>query len=211
MRNAKWRVLLSVSSFALAVVLGFMAAREYHLVQRLDPLRFYEGNYLYMPPAQAISYCLNSPAYVASNLVRNFEHLYEAVYWFPHDGGPEYYIAVFIFWWCIGWKLDDRSNRGGPYAWNMIRNLLGVAFSCLIIWEGVSNALATLHRVESSPVVFGAAVVWGLVLLGYFGSSLLNAIRHTNPATVRSVPWCKLRHHSLPRRTWSAARQSASV
>lgn len=185
MRNARWRILLSLSSFILAVILGFAAAREYHLIQHSDPLRFYEGNYHYMPPAQAISYCLNAPSYVASALVRNFEHLSGGVYWFPHDGGPEYYIAVFIFWWCIGWKLDDRSTRSGRYPWNVVRNGLGVAFSCLITWEGLANAVATFHRVELSPVVFGAAILWGLLLIVYFGSSLRNALRGSHPATVQ--------------------------
>jgi hypothetical protein len=172
MKNHKWRILLSLTNLALAVVLAIVAARQYHFIQRTDPGEFYEGNYHYMPVAQAISICINAPSYMASELLRNFEHFFSSVYWFPHDGGPEYYVTLFVFWWCAGWGLDRGRNARGAFR-NWIGNGLGTAFSCSLIWLGVANGLAEFHTVRFSLLTSVSIVLWGLALFGYFGGALV--------------------------------------
>ena len=181
MKTHKWRILLPLTNLVLAVVLAIVAARQYHFIQRTDPDEFYEGNYHYMPVAQAISLCINAPSYVASELLRNLEYtlhvsVFSRVYWFPHDGGPEYYVTLLVFWWCAGWELDRRRNARHAFL-NWIESVLGTGFSCVLIWQGVANGVANFHIVQFALLTSGSIILWGLALFGYFGSSLAGLVR----------------------------------
>jgi hypothetical protein len=141
--SSKWRITLPLTAGLLTIVLALLAAREYQTI-RLTPDVFSEGNYLYMPPAQAISYCLNAPSFVASTALSyyfRYNEFFSYLHWFPNSIGPLYYATVVFFWWCIGWELDCRFNLAHAHRLVLLAYGLAVAFSVALTWEGLAQAM----------------------------------------------------------------------
>jgi hypothetical protein len=90
--SMKWRFLLSVASVVLAWFLWRVGLWEQlSMIQQ-----HHHGKHYHVPPAQAVSYTINSPALVLSNFVDNLvvRDLNWPERWF-HYGTIEYYIFVF--------------------------------------------------------------------------------------------------------------------
>jgi hypothetical protein len=172
MKTWKWRIVLAVANLFLAVGMSAVGARQWATDRNLHPEYFYHGNLYYIPTAQWLSYCLNVPSFAAVNLAGNFTMSYHLLpsgwfgtycFYFVHY---EYYLALFLFWWWVGWKIDMKLT---PHEYRtlwivVVEALLGTVVSIALLFQGVValRSWATIHAIAYSMVV------WGAVLLLYF-------------------------------------------
>ncbi len=168
MKSIRWRSILSVGNLLLAWFLQFLGWNQYQFVRGARPHAvLLEGTY--MPTAHQISYSINAPSFIAGNLIRTLS----TVAGLPvsptttfHYGYVEYYVALFIFWWCVGWRLDRQPNY--KHRMFVVANALGTAFSVDVLSIGIDS----LFKEIVPPPVSIAIVVWGVALLAYFASSV---------------------------------------
>ncbi len=172
MKTWKWRVVLAVANLVLAVGMSALGAREWAVDHRLHPEYFYHGNLYYVPTAQWLSYCLNVPSFAVVNLTGNFamrHHLLPSgwfgtyCFYFVHY---EYYLALFLFWWWVGWKIDmNLASRERRKLWIVVvEALFGIVVSMALLFQGVAGlrSWVVIHAIAYSMVT------WGAVLLLYF-------------------------------------------
>jgi hypothetical protein len=171
MKTAKWRLLLSTSSLALAAILFEVGLVQEGKMHGNHPDYFHEGYYVYTPPTLIASYTLNAPSLVFSQLVHNFltRRVGWTESWFPY-GEVEYYIIVFAFWWLVGWRIDARgSPRNLSSFLRVLVCLVGAAFAMLLLYGGVVSRREE-YGTRLSPV---SMALWGLALFAYFGATLV--------------------------------------
>lgn len=176
MRAFKWRLLLSVANVLLALGMSALGLHEYETDHRTHPEYFYHGNVYYVPPAQIVSYCLNVPALVASNLFRNFgikhvsaeSRLFVAQSFFHVYTG--YYLAVLFFWWYVGWWLDVKLSPANiPRVLRELGWGLGALVSLALAYYGFA-----FRRGDWVPRVIPLSVMaWGVGLACYFVGRML--------------------------------------
>ncbi|HWO39264.1 MAG TPA: hypothetical protein VNO32_61615 [Candidatus Acidoferrum sp.] len=170
MKTLKWRFLLSVAGLALAAILFHVALVQERTMHKNHPDYFHEGYYVYTPPALTISYSLNAPSLVLSQFINNLltRHFNWTESWFRF-GEIEYYVIVFAFWWCVGWRIDARgSRRNGSLLLRIVCALVGTAFSILLVYGGIVMPKQE-YGTRAIPI---SMLLWGLALLSYFGIEL---------------------------------------
>lgn len=171
MKTLRWRLLLSISSLVVAAAL-FDVGRAQEITMHKDhPGYFHEGYYAYTPPALVIGYCLNAPSLVLSQFVNNFltRQFNWTERWF-HHGKIEYYVVVFAFWWCVGWRIDTKGNlRDGPTLLRVLGCLLGCGFAMLLVYGG----FVTRRQEYGTLAIPISMVLWGLGLLLSFTRELM--------------------------------------
>jgi hypothetical protein len=173
MKSFRWRIVLSTVNLAAAIMLSTLGAREYQEFRGLHPFASYEGNFLYIPPAQLVSDCVNAPAFVASNLVGNTRM------WKALSGGRGasalFYVGLVLLWCWIGWRIDIRSRRNNVKAKAAPFWVVGGLLSVLLAYAGIQIFL--IYRSDGMPGGRAVAVsmfVWGAALLCYCGEMLIN-------------------------------------
>jgi hypothetical protein len=166
----KWRLFLSVSNLVVAAVLFEVGLVQERTMHKNHPDYFHEGFYSYTPPALIVSYSLNAPSLVLSQGAHNFltRRFNWSERWFPY-GKIEYYIAVFAFWWFVGWRADTKGSlRNAPFRLRVVAYLLGAALAIPLVYGG-----AVLPREEyGTRAIPISMALWGIALLFYFGSEL---------------------------------------
>jgi hypothetical protein len=172
MKHYRWRIILSVSNLLLAGLLFSLGQHEFKSLAR-SPGAFYEGAVGYVPTAQQVSYCWNTPSLVLTAPLRNrlTGHVVLFGSWVTY-GDIEYGIAVFLFWWLVGLELDwVRANRVSQWSRliKMVGYVLGVGFSLLLLYAGASGLAGTFSGPHAIVV---SMLLWGLILLYYFGRKL---------------------------------------
>lgn len=170
MKTLKWRLLLSVASLVVAASLFEVGLEQERTMHKTHPDYFHEGYYGYTPPALVISYCLNAPALVLSQFLHNFltRQFNWVERWFPY-GKIEYYIAVFAFWWFVGWRIDGKGIRYRLSLLWFVACLFGAAFAILLVYGGIVSRRAE-YGTSAVPISIG---LWGLVLLLNFTWELM--------------------------------------
>jgi hypothetical protein len=173
MSNVKWRLVLSFSGIVVALALFQLALQEEQSMHRLHPGMFYNRSQSYIPTALAVSYCLNAPSLILSRLVNNFltRQFGWDERWFHYDM-IEYYVFLFSFWWCVGWRLDNKSkpqNRTSPLA--LVASSLGLVFAAFLACCGIFLP----GREEGTRAIPASMLLWGLGLILYFGRQLVRA------------------------------------
>jgi hypothetical protein len=145
-KRYRWSIMLSVSNFLFAALLFDLGLHEFKSLTR-SPGMFYEGTVGYIPVAQQISYCWNIPSLVITAPLRTrltgSIYLYDS--WITY-GDIEYGIAVFLFWWFVGLKLDSvRGSRLSrwPSHIRLLGYALGFMFSLLLVYAGISGFAGT--------------------------------------------------------------------
>ncbi len=175
MKRLRWCLVLSIANLAMALGLQGLSRSEYLNFRKARPdAALYEITY--MPLGQVISYSLNAPSFVVSNAIHPLPLAPATTldYGYGH-----FYLAAFVFWWFLGWKLDRRPSESGgtggtvSVAGNLLGALLSVAFLCI----GVAGSVKHLI---SLPVTIAVAA-WGLGLTFYFGSRFVFGVRDTAP------------------------------
>jgi hypothetical protein len=171
MKTLKWRLFLSVLNLAIAATLFEFALVQEGAMHKDHPDYFHEGYYGYTPPALVISYSLNAPSLVLSQFVNNFltQRFNWTERWF-HYGKIEYYVIVFAFWWCIGWRIDAKGNlRDAPALLRVVGCLLGSGFAMLLVHGG----FVTRRQEYGTLAIPISMVLWGLGLLLNFTRELM--------------------------------------
>jgi hypothetical protein len=171
MRRWKWRIVLAAVNLLLAIGMSAVGMREYAADHQLHPGYFYHGNRYYVPTAQWISYCLNAPAHLVANMFDDFAMRYHLMpsrwfgvwcFYFVHY---EFYAAVFLFWWWMGWKVDAKMvSQNCSASWGIAESLVGLCVAVLLLFYGS----VYVWRTDTIRSVAGATVVWGGVLMWYF-------------------------------------------
>jgi hypothetical protein len=161
----KWRFLLSVASVVLALFLWRVGLWEQlSMIQQ-----HHHGTHYHVPLAQAVSYTINSPALVLSQLVHNVvvRDFDWDERWF-HYGEIEYYIFVFTLWWCIGSRIDRKpAPLKQTILWS-IACFTGICFSILLVYGGI---MLPGSAYETTAISI-SMLLWGFGLSFYFGKEL---------------------------------------
>jgi hypothetical protein len=167
--------MLSFGNLTLAIALFSFGLSEYQAARKANPnASLIEG--VYIPTGHVVSYCLNAPSFVISNAIRNALMGHALPGTSIHYGYIEYYVTIFIFWWCLGWQLDLRSGRDTrPQIPSLVVNLLGVLLALAFLGIGLS---ATWYKILPVQAISISLFIWGCALIWYFGRRLLVRVGH---------------------------------
>ena len=141
----RWRIVLPTVNLLAAINLSALGAREYHAFRQSH--RFHEGNVLYIPPAQLISYCINVPTFVFSNFVGNtqrWKSLWSGVSLSKADSAL-FYLRLTLFWCWIGWRIDVRARRDRLKALPAAFWMISAVLSLLLTYAGLQILLKFLE------------------------------------------------------------------
>jgi hypothetical protein len=173
-KHYRWSIIFSVSNLLLAMFLFSLGQREFKSLTR-SPGAFYEGSGGYIPTAEEISYCLNMPSLAATAPLRNWlmGHIVVRGCWVTY-GDVEYGIAVFVFWWWVGSKLDRlQVARVSPHPGfrfgKLVGRIFGFVLSLVLLYGGVTGLLG--KSIAGKPVLI-SMILWGVGLLYYFAGHL---------------------------------------
>jgi hypothetical protein len=175
----KWRLILPLSNLAIAIaqsVLGLHAARVI-----LRQATRYDNVFLFIPTPQVISYCINAPAFILSNLIGNTtawrsvwgERLLGAHVFY--GVAVSFYVMLSLFWWCVGWWFDTRSGvKNERRLLRVSVNGLGAALSLGLLCIGLKLALSDSQTLQSAggPAIPISTCVWGCLFSCYFVRNL---------------------------------------
>jgi len=89
MKHYKWRIVLPLVNLVAAIGLSALGPSEYEAFRQAHPHS--DATVPYIPTAQLISYCVNAPPFVLSNLLGNvrawrmfWQERWLGGYWFQH-------------------------------------------------------------------------------------------------------------------------------
>jgi hypothetical protein len=177
----KWRIILSLSNLLAALVQSAAGLKEPEAFLQANPP--HDQILPYIPTVQLISYCINAPALVLTNVMgrspiwRDFwGGRYLGGYWF-REISISFYLALFLLWWWIGWRIDVRQEpEDCQRAAAVIGNSIGALFSLLCLYAA-AHLLMRLPNFEyaGGAVLPFSVLIWGIGLLYYFGRMLLSA------------------------------------
>lgn len=166
---------MSMSNFVAALAQSAIGQKVSEAFLKANPP--HDQILQYVPRVQLISYCLNAPALVLTNLIdrvpawRDFwQQQWLGAYWF-NDITASFYLALFLLWWWIGWQIDVRRK---PRDRPRMAVILGLPLSlvCLYASGYLLARLPTLYY-AGGPTLPISALIWGIVLLFYFVKMLL--------------------------------------
>jgi len=175
MKAFKWRLFLVVFNLGLALVLSTVGLREYESDHKSHPEYFYHGNLYYIPPAQIVMYCINTPAYTASAGfaefgIRNLRsdnglftaYLFFYVYW-------GLLVATAAFWWWVGWQLDTRADRRySPKApAKIVKTTVYTLVALVSLVMAHGGYVLRRSDLVARPIAT-AKIAWGIGLFLYF-------------------------------------------
>ncbi len=169
MKKFKWRIALSALNVMLAALMCTFGRNEYRAAHSKYPEYFYHGNLYYIPMAQLVSYCLNAPALAASNLFRNLgmklagPSSWFTAYWFFYVY-PGYFVAVFLFWWIVGWRFDVGSVISVTHkVLKTASSVMAATLSLLLAYYG----LLVLREQYVALALAISMILWGIGLSLY--------------------------------------------
>ena len=181
MRTFKWRIILSLASLFVAVGLSALGLQEYEAFRQSQPGAVYHGHHAYLPTAQLISYSMNAPVFLLTNLlgtVPAWRLLWRGKSYFYYVSA-EFYVLLSLFWWWIGWRLDVKSKPDRERSLTAVVGYLsGALIALALLCSGIY--LFTRFEFPSEWVPGGRAIplsllLWGTALLCYFGRGLLRS------------------------------------
>jgi hypothetical protein len=183
MKNYKWRMALSLLNLAASIALSALGLREYSAFR--IALKHSDAIVPYVPTAQLISYCLNAPSFVLSNLLGNtwlwrslWGERWLGGYWFQRVS-VTFYVFLFLFWWFVGSRLDVKPREKERKSLAAVVGWLTGAFGALaLLYVGIDLLRTDLPagRVQGASIPF-AMLLWGFALFFYFSAKLLRSLR----------------------------------
>jgi hypothetical protein len=182
MRKLKWRIILSTANLLAVIAQSALGLRQYETFRR--ELMHSDAIVPYIPAAQLISYCINAPSFVFTNVLGNLPAW--RTFWGGkglggycfHDVSISFYLVLFCFWWCMGWRIDVNSEHSHNASASVLSDLIWVCVSIALVYFGLDvlrNSWSASDRVPGGCAVPISMVVWGLGLLTYFGTMLLSS------------------------------------
>ena len=171
-RTFRWRICLPVLNLLLAVGMSALGWRQYDQIRH----RFQgHGRMFYVPPAQLVSYSLNAPPFVLSNLLHHsflgWRSLWERE-WF-YGVSTDFYVLLPLFWFWVGWQFDvPRSLTPNRYL-NWFATMLSFALLCC----GTYLCGEVWLHPDGWPVekaIAASASLWGLVSFYFSGRRVLH-------------------------------------
>lgn len=183
MKSYKWRIVLSLVNLVAAIGLSALGPREYEAFRRAHAHS--DAIAPYIPTAQLISYCVNAPSFVLSNLLGNvrawrmfWKERWLGAYWFQNVS-VTYYVFLLLFWWLVGWRLDVQSR---PKERKGLAAVLGWLVSALAAVALLYVSVGLLRTDIPAQVAGGAVIpiamlIWGLALFCYFSVLLFRSLR----------------------------------
>jgi hypothetical protein len=184
MKSYKWRIVLSLVNLVAAIGLSALGPREYETFRRAHTHS--DATVPYIPTAQLVSYCMNTPSFVLSNLLGNvgawrmfWEERWLGGYWFQHVS-VTFFLFVLLFWWWVGWRVDaqprpiDRTELAARLGW--LTGAIGALVLCFISVGLLRERLPALYAYQDSVIVI-SMLLWGLALVCYFSLMLFRAAR----------------------------------
>jgi len=175
MTTFKWRITLSLFNLAAAIGFSVLGMSEYSAFRQSHPGVFHEGSAAYIPTAQLVSYCMNSPSFVLSNLLGN-ARMWRSLWGGKLLGGyvfdnvnVSFYLVLLLFWWWIGWIVDLRKRHNhskfASLGWVITALLsLALAFGGIDILRTSEFPSGNVPGGRAIPI---SMLVWGLALFGY--------------------------------------------
>ena len=108
------------------------------------------------------TYCLDVVPTTAMNLLPNFAMTHHLLWLIP--GGHlyfEYCLALFLFWWWVGWKIDTRAaSRDCGLAGTIADFVLAVTLSLILFLQN-----GTVRHSPYPSAIWWAMIVWSVLLL----------------------------------------------
>jgi len=184
MKRYKWRIVLPLVNLVVAIGLSSLGPSEYEAFRQAHPHS--DATVPYIPTTQIVSYCVNAPSFVLSNLLGNvrawrmfWQERWLGGYWFQHVS-VTFYLFVLLFWWWVGWRVDAPPNPKGLRALAAGAGWLIAAIGALVLGYVISGLLRerlpALYAYPDSAIVI-SMLLWGIVLFCYFSVMLSRAAR----------------------------------
>lgn len=176
MKTFKWRLILSTLNLGSAISLSALGMQQYQTFRRLHPFAFYEGTFVYIPPSQLVSDCLNAPAFVLANLLGNIRAW--KYFWAGsalggtvfHDVNVTFYALLFVFWWWIGWRIDIKSRHSSLTVLAALFWVASALLSLILAYAGTqilrTSQLLT-GGVSGQRFIAISMLGWGIGLFCY--------------------------------------------
>ena len=188
MKRYRFRIVLSVLNLLLAALLFGIGRREFTSLASL-PGAFYEGSVGYTPSAQKVSYCINAPALVVSAPIRHWVRGRVTIANMPIAYGDiEYGIAIFLFWWWLGSKIDIYAGDPGTKLRKPIKLaecIVILLLSFVLLYGGITG-LSGKSMVGHSVLI--SMTFWGAGLLYCLAADIQRGARHRARPALSAEP-----------------------
>ena len=175
MTPLKWRIILPIINLVIAILLSLLGTREYRTFRATHPSFAYEPNFVYIPPAELVSSCINVPPFVLSNLLGN-SRVWKAVRaGVPMNGAAfgdislTFYVLLFLFWCWIGWRIDVTSRHRRRTKLAAVFWAGSALLSLFLAYAGTQIFLVSrpYGDVSGEDALGISMLVWGLGLCSY--------------------------------------------
>jgi hypothetical protein len=193
LRRFKWRIILSLTNLLAALAQSALGLNEAEAFLKANPP--HDNVLPYIPIAQLISYSLNAPALVVTNLVGRvpawrafWRGQWLGGYCF-YDVSTSFYVALFLLWWWVGWRLDMKSKQSDKKRMvAILGDSLGVLLSLMLLYIAADLLLTELPslRFAGGPAIPISVLIWGIGLLTYFSVAITRAEIVSSQNSVRS-------------------------
>jgi hypothetical protein len=180
----KWRILLPLSNLLAALGQSALGLKKSEAFLKANPP--HDQVLPYVPMIQVISYCINAPALVLSNLIDRipvwrafWNERWLGSYLFRDISGS-FYVALALLWCWVGWRLDTRDRLSEHRRMvGILGHSLGILLSSGLIYIGVYLLRTSAHTLlfAGGSAIPTSVLIWGMALLFYFGKML----RHPKP------------------------------
>jgi hypothetical protein len=195
MMQLKWKIILPTINLVIAILLSFQGSKESLAFRKTHPSSPYEPTFVYIPPAEVVSSCINVPPFVLSNLLEN-SRVWKVVRTRAPIRIPNsahftlpFYLFLFLFWCWIGWRIDVASRpgqRGQPTKSSAVLWAGTAMLSLFLAYAGIQVVLVShpFGDVSGERALGISMLVWGLGLTSYCVVMLLT---FANPKPAQTV------------------------
>jgi hypothetical protein len=192
MTHIGWKWFLPVLQLALAVACHVYEPHEFRVQARLDGTVDNPWYYFQHSPALAgrLEEAINFPALVLNYPLRKkanpiiYERNSAYGYIVIYPGDISFFLWIVLFWYWVGWKLDQRKEPcPGTHLPNWVRIVglwCGAGFGAL---TGVYGIWMVAGRWRPYQQIGAAGILWSIALISYFTRQLRTELRASRGLT----------------------------